>query len=374
MTEIDMHDTSPPPGPAAARVAHTTRRRRLTRRRPGTPPGTLAPPDPTSLGPARISVVSFDAGDALERPARDAGEALRLARAGAINWIDLEGAGDPATLTHLGERFGLHPLAMEDALNVPQRPKAERYDTHFFIVLRIIRGTSEIEEEQISIFFGADWVVSVRERDGTDTFGAVREAIRHARGRVRGAAADYLAYLLVDAIVDGYFPVLDALGDRMEALQDEAIAQPTQATLIQIQRLRHGILILRRAVWPVREEIGVLQRDDSGLIANETKVFLRDAYDHAVQALDMIESLREGAASVMEVYLSAQNQRLNQVMKVLTVIATLFIPLTFIASIYGMNFDFMPELHWRYGYLWALGLMAVCSVAMAAYFKRRGWW
>jgi magnesium transporter len=238
----------------------------------------------------------------------------------------------------------------------------------------MIRPRHEVEEEQVSIFFGSDWVLTVQERPDGDVFDPVRDAIRHRRGHVRSAGADYLAYLLLDAVVDGYFPVLETLTERMETAQDDALAQPTDATLVRIQELRRDSLVLRRAVWPMREEIGVLQRDESGLIGKETKVFLRDAYDHAVQVLEMVEFLREGTASAMEVYLSAQNQRLNQVMKVLTVIATLFIPLTFIASIYGMNFEVMPELGWRYGYLWALSLMGGTLVVLALYFKRKGWW
>jgi magnesium transporter len=317
--------------------------------------------------------MSYDASGAVEHSARTAADAIRLVRSGAVTWLDVQGL-DLTVLTALGERFGLHPLALEGAATAPQRSKVERYDTHFFAVLRLIRGGAEIEEEQVSIFVGAGWVLTVQEGRSGDAFALVRDVIRHGRGRVRVAAADYLAYLLVDAVVDAYFPALDALADRMEALEDDALTRPTEATLVGIQRLRHDVLVLRRAVWPVREEIGVLQRDESGLIASETKVFLRDAYDHAVQALEVAESLRESAASLMEVYLSAQNQRLNQVMKVLTVIATFFIPLTFIASIYGMNFDVMPELHWRQGYPWALGLMAACATAMAVYFKRKEWW
>jgi magnesium transporter len=376
MTGIAMHDTPPAPRLAGhMRVPpRGRRRRRLEGTRPGTPPGTVVGPSPPAPAPVRVTVMTYDAAAAEEHVARDAEEAIGLVRPGTVTWIDVEGLGNPAIVARLGERFGLHPLALEDAVTVPQRPKVERYDAYFFVVLRVVHGGAEVEDEQVSIFFGADWVLSVQERPEGGVFSAVRDAVRHGRSRVRAARADYLAYLLVDAVVDGYFPVLDVLADRVEALEDAAVAHPTEATLVAIQHLRHDVLLLRRAVWPVREEIGVLQRDESTLVAGETKVFLRDAYDHAVQALEIVESLREGVASLMEVYLSAQNQRLNQVMKVLTVIATLFIPLTFIASIYGMNFEFMPELRWRYGYFWALGLMGLCAAAMAAYFKRKEWW
>src|SRR5882762_3854778 len=278
-------------------------------------------------------------------------------------------------LARLGERFGLHPLALEDVLNVPQRPKVERFDKHMFVVLRTMRlADGEVAEEQVSLFFGAGWLITVQERPDGDCFGVVREAIRQGRGRVREAGADYLAYLLIDSVVDAYFPVIEQFGERLQHLESAAIDDPNPIVLVQMQRLRHQLLTLRRAVWPTREEIGILQREESDLVAPETRIFLRDVYDHAVQALEIVESLRETAVSVMEVYLSVQNQRLNEVMKVLTVIATLFIPLTTIASIYGMNFKHMPELEWRYGYAWALGLMLVTAMAMLGFFKRKGWW
>ena len=270
-----------------------TRRSRVARVRPGTPPGTLvAAGAPT---PARISVLAENREGATERPDVGVDDALPAVAPGGVTWINVDGLGDPNVLARLGERFGLHPLALEDVLNGPQRPKVERYDKHMFVVLRTMRlADGDVAEEQVSLFFGA------------------------------GCAA---------------------------------IDDPNPVVLVQMQRLRHQLLTLRRAVWPMREEIGILQREESDLVA-----------------LEIVESLRETAVSVMEVYLSVQNQRLNEIMKVLTVIATLFIPLTTIASIYGMNFRHMPELEWRYGYAWALGLMLVTALAMLGFFKRKGWW
>jgi len=357
------------------------RRRRVARMRPGAMPGTLVGLD--SAEKPTISVIAFGREAVTERTALTVDEALALATPGALTWINVDGLGDPAVLTRLGERFGLHPLALEDVLNVPQRPKVERYDKHIFIVMRTVRveaaegkdaGHGAIVEEQVSLFLGPDWVITVQERSGGDCFSGVREAIRKRRGRVRDAGADYLAYLLLDGVVDAYFPVIEALSERMEYIESEALADPTADVLIGLQRLRHDLLAMRRAVWPMREELAILQREETPVFTADTRVFLRDVYDHTVQALEIVESLRETATSVMEIYLSVQNQRLNEVMKVLTVIATLFIPLTFIASIYGMNFEFMPELKWRYGYGWALGLMAVTAAALIGYFKKRGWW
>jgi magnesium transporter len=347
--------------------------KRRPRIRPGVPPGTLVSPD-AALPPARITLIRFSR-EAFEEREVSLDEAVGPVSAGSITWINVDGL-DATVLARLGERFGLHPLALEDALNVPQRPKAERYEKHYFLVLHCLRRVDEVlADEQISVFFGEGWVITIQERVLGDSFDAVRAALRHGRGRAREAGAAYLAYLLVDSVVDAFFPVIEWLSERMGSLEQEAVTGgASTACLLKIQEVRHDLLGLRRAVWPVREEVGVLTRDESGLIAAETRVFLRDAYDHSVQALELVESLRETATSVMEIYLSAQNQRLNEVMKVLTVISTLFIPLTFIASIYGMNFENMPELHWRYGYAWALGLMAVTAGGLIAFFRRKGWW
>ena len=349
------------------------RRPRVSRVKPGSLPGTLVVAGVPV--PARVSVLAYNREGATER--RDVGidDALATPAPDGVTWINVDGVGDTNTLTRLGERFGLHSLALEDVLDVGQRPKVERYGKHIFIVMRTMRVVDGVvSEEQVSVFFGAGWLVTVQERPDGDCFGPVRDAIRQGRGRVRDAGADYLAYLLVDSVIDAYFPVIEHFGERIQTLETAAIDESTPMVLVQLQGLRHQLLALRRAVWPMREEVGILQREESDLLTAETRLFLRDVYDHAVQALEIVESLRETAVSVMEVYLSVQNQRLNEVMKVLTVIATIFIPLTTIASIYGMNFKHMPELEWRYGYAWALGLMLASALGMVAYFKRRGWW
>jgi magnesium transporter len=353
----------------------SSRRRSLARIRPGSTPGTLPPPEPGTTTPRRIGVIAYTHDAVTETEGKTLEEALAAAGPG-VRWINVDGADAPV-LQRLGAHFKLHPLALEDVLTGPQRPKVERYTDHYFMILRMLRCTTpgqvDIDDEQVSVFFGRDWVITVQERPGGDVFGPVRDAIRQARGRVREAGADYLAYLLLDAVVDGYFPVLEAVSDRVEALEAETLA-PSPPTLQALQHTRHTVLALRRAIWPTREAIGVLQREESPLISAETRVFLRDSHDHSVQALELVEAFREMLAGMMDVYLSVQNQRLNEVMKVLTVIATLFIPLTFIASIYGMNFEHMPELHWRWGYGWALGLMAVTAGGLLFYFRRKGWW
>jgi magnesium transporter len=366
------------------RAALGGRRPRVSRVRPGTLPGTLVTAD--AAHPSVIDVIVYGRDGVTEDRVDTIDAALSRLAPGAVTWINVDGLGDPGVFARLGERLGLHPLALEDVLNVPQRPKVERFDKHLFMVMRTMRlerppgdtpvlAMAAIVDEQVSAFLGPDWLVTIQERSDGDCFGTVREAIRQGRGRVREGGSDYLAYLLVDSVVDAYFPVLDVLAERMHALEEEALGQgSSQDTLLWLTRLRHDLMAVRRAVWPMREEVTVLQREESPLITADTRVFLRDVYDHSVQALEIVESLRETAVSVMEVFLSVQNQRLNEVMKVLTVIATLFIPLTFIASIYGMNFKHMPELEWRWGYPAVLGLMLATAAVMLGYFKRRGWW
>jgi magnesium transporter len=357
------------------RLGPTTQapRRDLARVVPGQPPGTLLPREGPSATVDRVQVIAYTRDRVTETEGKTLAEALAGAGTG-IHWINIDGL-DTELLREAGARFGLHPLALEDVLTAPQRPKVERYTDHYFLVLRMIRHVHEahLEDEQVSVFFGRDWVVTIQERPGGDVFDPTRQAIRQARGRVREAGADYLAYLLVDAVVDAFFPTMEAISDRVETLETEAL-HPSPRTLPRLQRTRRTVLKLRRALWPSREAIAVFQREESPLIAAETRVFLRDSHDHAVQALELVEALRETMADTMEIYLSAQNQRLNEVMKVLTVIATLFIPLTFIASIYGMNFEVMPELRWRWGYPFALGLMAASAAGMLYFFRRKGWW
>ena len=366
------------------RAALGVRRLRVSRIRPGALPGTLTAAE--SAGPPVIDVMVFDRDRVEENRVDTIDAALARLAPGAVTWINIDGLGDVSVFARLGERLGLHPLALEDVLNVPQRPKVERFDKHMFLVMRTMRlegaattpavpATATIVDEQVSAFFGAEWVVTIQERSDGDCFDNVREAIRKSRGRVREAGADYLVYLLVDSVVDAYFPVLDTLAERMQAIEEDALSSASsEETLLRLTRLRHDLIAVRRAVWPMREEVNVLQREESPLIAPETRVFLRDVYDHSVQALEIVETLRETAVSVMEVFLSVQNQRLNEVMKVLTVIATIFIPLTFIASIYGMNFKHLPELEWRWGYPAVLGLMLLAAGGMVGYFRRRGWW
>lgn len=323
-------------------------------------------------------MIAFGPDAVEERDIEDVDDLRRWVGRHRVTWVDVAGLGDAATLQAVGDAFGLHRLALEDVVNVYQRPKIEPYAEHHFVVARVATVGEAIGTEQISLFLGSDYVLTFQERPGDD-FDPVRERIRSGRPTIRSSGPDYLAYALIDAVVDGFFPVIEVLGDRLERLEDDIVERPSQASVTELHAVRHDLLVLRRAVWPQREVVHALSRDTTAHIAEETRVFLRDCYDHAVQLLDLIENYRDIATSLHDLYLSSVNNRLSEVMTVLTLIATIFIPLSFIAGVYGMNFSVessplnMPELRWYWGYPFALALMAAVAGGLTYYFRRRGW-
>jgi len=352
--------------------------RRFRAQAPGTAPGTLTAPAERRVDEVSIRLFDYGPERLEERTVASAEELVGLRRRDSVTWVDVVGLHDVETVRRVGELFGLHPLALEDVLNTGHRPKTEPFPDHHFVLTKSVRLGTGLESEQVSIFFGHGFVVTFQET-AADPFDGVRERLRTGRRKIRSSDADYLAYALLDAMVDELFPVLEGLGERLEALEEEVIERPDSGSLQEIHRLRRELLVLRRATWPQREVVQVLERDESGLIAADTRPFLRDCYDHVIQVLDFIETYRELASGLLDIYLSGVSNRMNEVMKVLTVIATLFIPLTFIAGIYGMNFDpavsawNMPELGWRYGYPASLALMAAVAVVLLLYFRRKGW-
>jgi len=294
-----------------------------------------------------------------------------------VLWLDVEGVGDATVFAELGRRFGLHPLALEDAVNLHQRPKVEDYGDHVYMVARMPSGGGHMDLEQVSVFFGVGFVITVQEHPG-DCFEHVRQRIRSARGRIRNAGADYLAYAVLDAIIDGYYPVIEGLNTRLEMLEERVLISVDEDIVPQIIDARHELHTLRQALSISREAVGQLARGDSALVTDETRLFLRDCQDHTAQLLDAIESCRELSAALVDLHGSRLNSRMNEIMKVLTMIATIFIPLGFIAGIYGMNFDpsaspwNMPELGWYLGYPFALALMLVTVLALLVLFRRKG--
>lgn len=303
---------------------------------------------------------------------------LGLRERHAVVWIDMDGLQDVEAVREVGETFDLHRLALEDVVNVNQRPKAEPYDTALFIVLRMPTNSEHVDTEQMALFIGDGFVLTFQEKPG-DWFETVRRRIHDPQARLRERKADYLGYALIDAVVDSFFPLLEDIGEQLEDLEEEIMDDPRREHISEIHSLRRDLLTLRRAIWPMRELLNGLMRDKYDQIENQTNLYLRDCYDHTVQLMDMVDTNREIVASLLDMHLSAANNRMNEVMKVLTIIATIFIPLSFVASLYGMNFDQsvspwnMPELAWRYGYPFALLLMAAIAGSMLLYFRARGW-
>jgi magnesium transporter len=278
-------------------------------------------------------------------------------------------------IEQLGKHFSLHPLLLEDILHTEQRPKMEDFGEYLFFVLKMLyleEGRHEILAEQVSLILGSNFVISFQEREG-DVFKYVRERIRNSKGRIRKVGADYLAYALIDAIVDNYFIILERLGETIEELEEELVTNPVSDTLQTIHHLKREMIFLRKSVWPLREVISALERGESPLIQESTGVYLRDLYDHTIQVIDSVETFRDMVSGILDIYLSSVSNKMNEVMKVLTIIATIFIPLTFIAGIYGMNFEYMPELSWRWGYPAVWFVICAIFITMLAYFKRRKW-
>jgi len=345
--------------------------RRRQVKTPGLAPGTLnAPPD--AVRPDGLQIIHYTATDIEEVKLGAVATVEKLRKKSGVTWININGLGNVLLLEGLGQFFELHPLALEDCLSVRQRPKVDDYDTHLYIVLRMLHFERAVETEQVSIFLGDGWVITVQERPG-DCLDPVRERLRKGVGLLRSHDSSYLMYAIVDAIIDHYFPFLEQVGEMVEGLEDVVLRNPARQTLGEIRDIKSQLLDVRRCIWPLRDALNVLIRDDSPLIDDHTKVYLRDCQDHAVRVLDIVESQRELAGGLMDVYLSSLSNKMNEVMKVLTVIATIFIPLTFIAGVYGMNFEVMPELKWRYSYFIVWTVMIAIGVAMLIMFRRMGW-
>ncbi|HEY4561746.1 MAG TPA: magnesium/cobalt transporter CorA, partial [Thermoanaerobaculia bacterium] len=338
------------------------------------------PRDPSESGPVRIRIIDYGPDHCEELEPATIEEVFPYRDKSTVTWINIDGLSDVPLLEKLGKHFGFHPLTLEDVLNCGQRPKIEDYGDYHFLVMKSLnrKEGEELQIEQISFFLAGGYIITLQEVAG-DSFEAVRERIRQDKGQIRKQGPDYLMYALVDALMDEFFPVLERYGERIEELEDEVVLRPMPATLNQVHGIKRDLLMLRRTAWPEREVIGSLQREEAHLVRPETRVFLRDCYDHAVQVIDMIETYRDLASGMLDVYLSSTSNRLNEVMKVLTIISTIFIPLNFIAGIYGMNFNpqasplNMPELNWYFGYPAVLTLMAVTGGALVLYFKRKGW-
>lgn len=351
------------------RIRHTLAFSR--RSLPGSAPGTLIV-DPAA-SKTKIRVVAYDADKVIERDVEDAGSLRAFLSQWPVTWIQVTGLGDLSVITQLGELFGLHRLALEDVINVHQRPKVEQYKDYCYIVVRTVGDAEGFATEQVSIFLGKNFVLSFQEC-ASACFDPIFVRIREGKGRSRTAGPDHLAYALIDACIDRFFPVLERYGEAIEALEDAIIAQPDAAAIERIHEMKRGLLTLRRTAWPMREATTILYREPIPLIDDEERIYLRDCYDHMVQIIDLLENYRDVTSGLMEVYLSSIGNRTNEIMKVLTILSAVFIPLTLIAGIYGMNFQKqVPDLGWRWGFPFALGLMAAVALILLVYFRIRGW-
>ena len=344
-------------------------------RKAGLPPGTPVHLGERKSDTTRLTLLHYDEQRAVEQEMKTAQECLALRDSPGVSWINITGLHEVETLAQFGDAFGLHPLVLEDILNTDQRPKLEDYGEYLYIVIKRLGNgapANEISTEQISLILGRNLVISFLESD-SGVFNVVKDRILNNRGRIRRLGADYLAYTLMDAVVDNYFAIFEKLGERIEILQETIISRPTPASLQTLHALKRELLFLRKSVWPLREVVSGLQRGDSTLIHKDTWFYLRDVYDHTIHVIDTIETYRDMLASMMDIYLSSLSIRLNEVMKVLTIIATIFMPLTFIVGLYGMNFQHMPELSWRWGYPLVLLVMAGVTAGMLVFFRRKKW-
>lgn len=342
----------------------------------GLPPGTLIHIGDKKTENVGMTLINYDEAQYKEREIKKIEECFPFGDKPTVTWLNINGIHDAEIMEKIGEYVGLHPLLLEDIMNTDQRPKIEDFGDYIFITLKMLyccnEKKNEIEIEQVSLILGINFVISFQEREG-DVFNSIRERIKRGKGKMRKSGADYLAYTLIDAIVDNYFVILEGTGEKIEEMEEKLITNPTPKTLQGIHNLKRDMIFLRKSVWPLREVVSGLERTESSLIKKSTGIYLRDVYDHSIQVIDTIETFRDMISGMVDIYLSSISNKMNEVMKVLTIIATIFIPLTFIVGIYGMNFAYMPELQWHWGYFGVIFIMAVVTIIMLIYFRKKKW-
>lgn len=342
----------------------------------GLPPGTTVHIGKRKAEQTRITLIDYDEQRFEEKQIAQIEKVFELLAAPTVTWINIDGIHDVQLIEKVGGGFGLHPLVLEDIANTGQRPKFEDYEDYVFVAFKMLtydKQQKSLQTENVSLVLGKNFVVSFQERVG-DVFEQIRDRIRSAKGRIRKMGCDYLAYSLIDATVDNYFEVLEDLGERIEAIEEKLVTRPDEKVLKEIHNLKSEMLFLRKSVWPLREVINGLQKSESELIAEGTGIYLRDVYDHTIQIIDTVESFRDMTSGMLDIYLSSVSNRMNAVMKVLTIIATIFIPLSFFAGVYGMNFENMPELKWEWAYpigFWVF--ISVVVLGMVIFFRRKRW-
>lgn len=340
----------------------------------GLSPGTMVHIGEKKMESVQITIADYDEKSFQQKETKKIEDCFPFKETPTVTWININGIHDVETISKLGKHFDFHPLILEDIVNTEQRPKIEDFETYLYLVLRSLyedkKGT--ISQEQVSLIVGSNFVISFQE-GGKDSFGNIRERLKNNKGRLRKMGSDYLAYALMDSIVDNYFAILEKIGERIETVEEMLVTRPTPHSLKELHNLKKEIIFLRRSIWPLRDVINSMQRGESDLIKKTTQIYLRDIYDHTVQIIDSIEAFRDMLSEMLDIYLSSMSNRMNEVMKMLTIIATIFIPLTFIVGIYGMNFTYMPELDIIWAYPAVMAGMLVIGLTMVYYFKKRKW-
>jgi magnesium transporter len=344
-------------------------------RKVGLPPGSPVHIGEEKTGEIKITVLDYDELHLQEKEIESVDDSLQSEDRPTVTWINVDGVHEVGILQKIADRFGLHPLVLEDIMNTDQRPKMEDFGEYIYVVLKMLYYDDkkrEVVTEQVSLILSARSVISFQEKEG-DVFDPIRDRVRTGRGLIRKMGSDYLVYALVDSIVDNYFIILEKLGEKIEFLEDELVSHPAIETLQEIHKLKRDMVFLRKSVWPLREVISRLERGGSQLIKEGTVIYFRDVYDHTIQVIDAIETFRDMLSGMLDIYLSSVSNRMNEVMKVLTIVATIFIPLTLIAGVYGMNFRYMPELESQWSYPTVLLVMLAIGILMLIYFRKKKW-
>ncbi len=345
------------------------------RGKPSSIPGTVEYVGKERKEPVKLHIMDYNAIDFTEKDIATISESVTFKESQTITWLNVTGVHDETIIHDIGEVFEIHPLVLEDIANTTQRPKMEDHDNYLFVVVKmgyLNEVLKEISLEQVSLLIGKDFVLSLQEKEG-DILDSLRERIRTSKGKIRRMGSDYLMYCILDTIVDNYFSILENIGEQIEGLEAELMLSADQQLLKRVYHLKHELAYLRRSIWPMREVVSILQRTDSNLVHQDTFIYLRDVYDHTVQVVETLETFREMSSGMLELYQSTVSNKMNEVMKVLTIFAAIFIPLTFAAGVYGMNFEFMPELKWKIGYpVWWSAIITL-TLVMLWYFKRKRW-
>lgn len=341
----------------------------------GLSPGTLSFIGKQKVEETKIYVIDYDSAKVSEKEVKNIEDCFEFKDSSSISWLNIDGLHETDIIKKIGGHYDIHPLILEDILHVGQRPKIEVFDDYIFLSIKMLvfdDKESKIVSEQLSLVLGKNFVISFQEKPG-DFFDSLRERIRGGKGRVRKMKSDYLAYCLLDVVIDYYFSILEKFGEKIERFEEELMIEPKLETLNEIYRLKREVLFLRRSVWPLRDVVNKLDRSESSLIHSKTTPYLRDLYDHTIQVIDTVETSRDLLSGMLDLYLSSVSNKTNEVMKVLTMFAAIFIPLTFIAGVYGMNFEYMPELTWRYSYFVIWAVMITVAVGLLFLFKRKKW-